>query len=271
MRPVAVIGNLARDVVAGGSPRIGGPPFYAARALRVLGWPARILTKCTEADRRTLLPRLVALGLPVLWRPARSTSAFSFHYQGDTRLMSVEALGDPWTPEEARGWAGEALGPTEWVHIGALARSDFPAETLAELARGRRLSFDAQGLVRPASAGPLVLDAEFDPAVLRHISILKLAEEEARVLFDDLDERSLRELGVPEIVVTLGSRGSIVFADGLAEHVPAGELRPGVDPTGAGDAFSAAYLVARSGGHSAPAAARRASALVAGLLAGRAR
>jgi sugar/nucleoside kinase (ribokinase family) len=39
-----------------------------------------------------------------------------------------------------------------------------------------------------------------------------------------------------------------------------------IDPTGAGDAFAAAYLVSRSTGHAPTAAARRATALVAGLL-----
>jgi 2-dehydro-3-deoxygluconokinase len=73
---------------------------------------------------------------------------------------------------------------------------------------------------------------------------------------------------VPEVVVTLGSRGSIVFADGLAEHVPARPVAG--DPTGAGDSFAAVYLAARAGGAPPVAAARRATSVVADLLAGRA-
>ena len=38
---LAVVGSLALDRVDGGPPRIGGCPFYAARALRVLGTPAQ--------------------------------------------------------------------------------------------------------------------------------------------------------------------------------------------------------------------------------------
>ncbi len=272
MRPIAVIGNLARDFVGNGLPsRVGGAPYYGARALRLLGRPAVVVTKLAEADRRDLLPSLVALGIPVRWQPAGSTTAFAIRYEGDARRMTVEALGDSWTPEEARGWVAEALARVDWVHVAPLLRSDFPPETLAELARGRRLSLDAQGLVRPRRTGPLELDADFEPELLRHVSILKLAEEEARALLGGLDERSLRSLGVPEVVVTLGSRGTIVLADGLAEYVPARPASGVSDPTGAGDAFAAAYLSARSAGHSAPAAARRASALVAGLLTGRAR
>src|SRR5206468_93853 len=78
----------------------------------------------------------------------------------------------------------------DWVHVAPLARSDFPVETLAELARGRRLSLDGQGLVRPAEIGPLRLDGGYDPALLRAVTVLKLAEEEALLLADGLDEGS---------------------------------------------------------------------------------
>ncbi len=263
MRPLAVVGNLSRDLVDGSPPRAGGAPFHAARALRVLGKPALVGAKCADSDRDSLLTPLVRLGLPVLWRGGSSTAAFSFRYEGDRRVMVVEALGDPWGPADLYG-----LERADWVHVGALARSDFPAETLAELGRDRRVSFDGQGLVRPERTGPLQLDAAYDPEVLRHVSILKLAEEEARTLVGEPDESALRSLGVPEVVVTLGSEGSLVLADGKLEKVPA-QAAGEVDPTGAGDAFSAVYLASRSSGHAPAAAARRATALVAGLLARR--
>ena len=79
MRPVAVVGNLSRDLVDEGPPRAGGAPFHAARALRVLGRPALVGAKCADTDRDSLLIPLVRLGLPVLWRGGSSTAAFSFH------------------------------------------------------------------------------------------------------------------------------------------------------------------------------------------------
>jgi sugar/nucleoside kinase (ribokinase family) len=261
VRPLAVVGNLSRDLVDGGPPRAGGAPFHAARALRVLGLPALVGAKCAEADRDSLLTPLVRLGLPVLWRGGSSTATFSFRYEGDRRVMDVDALGDPWTPADLHG-----LERADWVHVGGLARSDFPAETLAALARERRLSFDGQGLVRPERTGPLKLDGDYDPEVLRHVSILKLAEEEAQALMGEPDEDALRSLGVPEVVVTLGSNGSLVLANGRLERVAAQPAGDEVDPTGAGDAFAAAYLASRSTGHAPVGAARRATALVAGLL-----
>jgi sugar/nucleoside kinase (ribokinase family) len=240
---------------------VGGAPFHAARALRVLGHPALLATKCAEADRRLLLPPLVRLGVPVLWRAGDSTASFTFRYAGDLRQMVVDAVGPSWTPSDLRG-----LERAYCVHVGGLARSDFPVETLAALARDRHVSFDGQGLVRPDRTGPLRLDAGFDPELLRHVSVLKLAEEEVHVLVGDPDERGLRSLGVPEIVVTLGSRGSLVLSDGRLERVAALRVDGEIDPTGAGDAFAAAYLVARANRHSPRASAWHASSVVAGLL-----
>ncbi|HET7758364.1 MAG TPA: PfkB family carbohydrate kinase [Gaiellaceae bacterium] len=260
MRPLAVVGNLSLDRVDGGEPRPGGAPFHAARALRVLGRPALVAVKAADADRRRLLPPLVRLGLPVLWRAGASTATFAFSYDGDRRAMLVEELGPTWTPDDLRG-----LERVEWVHVGALARSDFPAATLAALARGRRkVALDGQGLARPERPGPLVLDADYDPEVLRHVSVLKLAEDEASTLVGDPDEDALRSLGVAEVVVTLGSRGSLVLADGRLEAVPTRPVEG--DPTGAGDSFLAAYLVSRATGYAPVASARRATAVVAGLL-----
>ena len=131
---LAVVGSLSLDRVDGGPPRIGGCPFYAARALRVLGARALVVAKCAAPDRSVLLPLLVRLGLPVRWQDSAVTAAFSMAYDGDRRRMTVEVLADPWTPDQVR------LPGTRWVHVAPLARTDFPPETLAALARGRRLS-----------------------------------------------------------------------------------------------------------------------------------
>lgn len=181
--------------------------------------------------------------------------------------MVIEELGSPWSLGDTR--LSAALVRVDWLHVAPLARSDFPPETLAVLGRSHRLSLDGQGLVRPARTGPLELNADYDPELLRSVSILKLAEEEAHVLVGEPSESALRSLGVAEVVVTLGSRGSIVYADGLAEYIPTRPVTGERDPTGAGDAFAVAYLVARSSGFSSPAAARWASGVVVGLLSGR--
>jgi sugar/nucleoside kinase (ribokinase family) len=244
---VAVVGNLSIDRIDGTPPRIGGGPYHAARALRLLAARGEVVARCADADRRFLLPRLAALGMPVQLLQGTRTTAFTFEYDGETRTMSVDAVGDAWTPRDARAVDRRV----RWLHVAPLLRTDFPAETLAELGRGRRLLLDGHGLVRRPQVGPLQLDADFDPELLRHVTILKLAEDEAAVV---------GEVDVPERIVTLASRGSIVYANGRETRVTARALAR--DPTGAGDAFAAAYLVSRAAGHAPAAAARRATAVV---------
>ena len=264
MTDIAAIGHLTRDVVAGGEPRPGGGVFYAARALGRLGADAVVAASCADADREHLVPPLEAFGLPVTWFGSAATTAYSFHYAGDRRIMRQDAVGDPWTPEQARAGAARA----RWVHVGALVRTDFPPEVLALLAGdGRRLLVDAQGLVRTAAVGPLRTDGDIGSA-LDHVTVLKLNDEEAETLVGSAEPERLRALGVPEVILTLGSQGSYVVTSELIERVPAREIVGPVDPTGAGDTFSAGYLVARAGGGDPVDAARAATDTVAAFLAG---
>lgn len=241
---LAVVGQLSRDVIAGGEPRIGGPPWHAARALQALGADARIVAKCGDADAVDYARRLETLGFPFELLVGIETTSFSFTYDDDgTRTMRVEAVGDPWRAEELD------LGDAEWVYVGPLLRGEIDLEWIGE---DRRVLLDAHGLVRVPERGPLRLDASFDRAQLAFVSMLKLSDEEAEVT-GPVDD-------VPEVIVTHGARGATV--NGV--HVWADPVDR--DPTGAGDMFGAAYLVSRAEGADPVDAAKRATALVSELL-----
>jgi sugar/nucleoside kinase (ribokinase family) len=260
---VAALGHLTRDVVAGAEPRPGGGVFYATRALARLGADGHAEAACSAEDRATLLPPLEAFGLPVTWHESSTTTEYSFHYEGDRRIMRQEAVGDPWTPEQAVAAARDAA----WIDVCALTRTDFPPETLAALAaEGRQLLVDLQGLVRTAAIGPLETDEHIGD-VLHHVEVLKLNDEEAETLVGSSEPERLRALGVPEVLLTLGSKGAWVITPDLLEHVPAVPVDGTVDPTGAGDTYSVAYLVQRSAGAEPVEAARVAAATVASFLA----
>jgi hypothetical protein len=251
---IALIGNLSRDELPGRPPQVGGGSYHGARALQRLAVPASVVARCAVGDRELLLPPLIRLGTPVRYVPGESTAAFSFHYEGDRREMRVEALGDTWSPADL------AMPPAvRWVHVAPLARGEFPLETVAALALRCRVSLDGQGLVRVPKVGALRLDDDFDREILRHLWVLKLADEEAEVLGDPA------ALGVREVVVTHGSHGATLYTGGRAEHIPT--WPSGRDPTGAGDAFATAYVVGRDTGFGPAGAAGRASAVVASLLA----
>jgi sugar/nucleoside kinase (ribokinase family) len=267
MTAVGIVGHLARDTVEGAAPRVGGTVYYGARAAAVLGLDARVAARCGRADKDALLPPLELLGLPTTWRPSKATTAFSFRYEGDRRLMTVDSVGDPWSATEIADWVADAIGDASWVQVGALLRSDFGRPALAALASGgRRLLVDGQGLVRLARRGPLALDDDVDTGLLAELTVLKLSENEARALAGGLEPELLRALGVPEVIVTLGSRGSSVVTSETEVHITAVPATAVRDPTGAGDAYSTAYLAARAGGADPKAAAEHASGFVAELL-----
>lgn len=264
MPRLAVIGNVSLDRVDGGAVRPGGCPSFAALALRMLDGGGQILTRCAPADLPLFEATLAALGVPVTVIPTETTSAFGLHYRGEQRTMTVDAVGDTWTPADVESVDPEA----RWVHVAPLLRSDFTAETLSALARhGRRVSFDGQGLVRVPRVGPLAVDGDFDAGLLAHVQTLKLAEDEATIIAGGrFDAGAAARLGVPEVLLTLGSEGSIVYAGGRAEAVPAAWPVLGVQTTGAGDVFMVGYTAARSTGANPVAAARLASELVARML-----
>ena len=180
--------------------------------------------------------------------------------------MAVLSVGEPWSAAEARDWVAEALAPCKWVHVAPLLRGEFDAEVLAEIARNRFVSLDGQGLVRLPQTGPLALDPDFDQELLRHVQVLKLAQEEAEVMLSEISVKALAKLAVPEVIVTRGSRGAFVYSDGKLTELPARSAVSNVDTTGAGDEFAAIYIAARSRGRAPVASARIARSFVSALL-----
>ena len=63
-------------------------------------------------------------------------------------------------------------------------------------------------------------------------------------MLEDRTDRKLEDLArqVKALVVTLGARGSLVFADGKRHEIPSVEAERLVDPTGCGDAYRAGLL-----------------------------
>ena len=155
MRSLAVIGSLSRDVVADGSPRIGGGSWHAARALRALRLGATIFAKCGDAERRDYQRLLTSTGLPTTLSSGGTTTGFSMSYdEHGIRTMLIDALGEPWHEREA---SPDLLRTVEWLHVAPLLRSDFDAATLAAARKReahplRRAGSRARARGRPARA-----------------------------------------------------------------------------------------------------------------------
>jgi ribokinase len=84
--------------------------------------------------------------------------------------------------------------------------------------------------------------------VARQVDVLLVSSEEAALLTGARDPREsfarLRRAGVRDLVMKLGKRGCLILEKGVVRRVPSFAVRA-VDSTGAGDAFTAAFLQAR--------------------------
>lgn len=259
---VTVLGNLAIDIINGGPRSPGGCASFAGVALEASGVTGRIVGMGAERDHVLFDGLREQFNGLVEVLPSDRTSAFRLDYDDvDHRHMAVDAIGPVWGAAEV-----EAADPdTTWVHLAPLLRTDFPAETLALLsARGHRVAYDGQGLVRADRLGPLVEDRHFPADLLLHLDVLKLAEDEAVVVADGPFDAAVAErLGVPEIVVTYGSEGCDIYTEGTVTRVPAAWRVLDVQTTGAGDMFTACYVANRAAGAEPRRAAEQASKLVA--------
>jgi len=114
----------------------------------------------------------------------------------------------------------------------------------------------ALGRLSAAHGVPLILDAgparPFDFGPLRGLTVISPNESEASFIAGvgcateaqavEAARRIRAATGAGLALLKLGARGSLLFADNLCELVPAFPIRA-VDPTAAGDAFTAAFLV----------------------------
>jgi ribokinase len=142
----------------------------------------------------------------------------------------------------------DQLEPGGHLHVAGYALLREGSRPAARAAIGRASSAGMTVSVDPSSSA--LLSAEFlDWA--EGAGLLLPNAPEARALTGEADpERAARALAerFGEVVVTLGAEGALWTDGAEVVRVPAEAVAAVVDSTGAGDAFAAGYLAARTGG-----------------------
>ena len=268
---LTLIANVALDRVNRGPWTCGGCPTFAPYAFAHLQARGVINAACADEDLAMFRALEADGSVSFRFKRAAATTRFDLNYSGefsDTRSMVLHSIGHAWSEADIDRLEIDS----EWVHLAPLVRSDFSVAAVARLAaRGHRVAYDGQGLVRVPQIGELTFDARYDPELLPHLTAIKLSEDETAVVASEHGlERALERLShIPELLLTHGSRGAEVRSGGTLSHVAPDQVVADVQTTGAGDVFMIAYLIGRARDLAPTAAAALGAGVAATMLAER--
>ncbi len=257
----------------------GGVAFYFSYAINCLPRAVdyTLLTKLATEDQPAV-DAMREAGINVLQRPSATTVFFENIYgdNPDDRKQRVRAKSEPFGVGDVftLGPASTSelvlapeLAGVSIVHLGTLLADDFSMELVQRLREvGATISADAQGFLREV-VGESVHKCDWANKAqwLSMIDIIKVNEMEAEVLTGESDPQRAAEIiasyGPREVLVTLGSLGSLLLVDGELIRVGAYAPTAVVDATGCGDTYMAGYLYCRAQGQAPSDAARFAAAM----------
>ncbi len=230
----------------------GGTSYYFSHGIRHLKDTRnyKLITALAPSEYKAV-EDLRAKGIQVEVLPSRKTVYFENIYgeNQDDRKQRVLAKADPFTVEELKD------EEAKFFHLGSLLSDDFSLDVVKLLSGKGKLAVDAQGYLREVRGEQVYpTDWKDKREALKYIDILKVNEYEAEVLtgFKDFKQAALQlaEWGVKEVLLTLGSLGSIIYAEGTFYKIPAYPAKNVVDATGCGDTYSMGYLYMRNKGAS---------------------
>ncbi len=244
------------------APAFGGCGPNVAIELAQLGLRTALVTWLgDDADGRAYLAHLASAGVDlaaVEVAPGQASPRTILVYDPDGGATCL------YHPSGSPDQRLTEAGRTAAVGARVLAVTVCPAQLTAELLDARRAdALVAWNVKADADAYPLALRAR----LLREARLVCLNRDElAFITGSEVPTASEAVAAIerlplaPDAIValTLGSNGSLVRAAGTTTHVPA-ELVEVSDPTGAGDAYFAAFIAAFVAGRSPIEAARAAT------------
>lgn len=229
----------------------GGTSFYFANAISRLDVSDFQLVTALAESEMNVVEMLRNRGIDVKVLHSAHSVYFENTYgeNQNNRTQRVLAKADPFTTNDLK-----ALNARIY-HLGSLLADDFSLDVVKYLSTKGILSVDVQGYLREVRGeNVFAVDWPEKEEALKHIHILKANEHEMDVLTGNNDPYKaapiLADWGVKEVLLTLGSMGSIIYAEGEFYQIPAYPPTEVVDATGCGDTYMAGYLYMRSKGAS---------------------
>jgi len=225
-----VIGTICQDLLPDGY-SIGGTVAYSALTARNLGQRAAIVT--SAAPGFDFRPKLD--GVLVHVQDSSATTTFeNLYFQGVRQQFLRDAAVRISAEAVPLAWRNAAI-----VHLGPVAQE--MDESLAELFPNTLLAATPQGWMRQWDTTGRVEPKSWDEHALPETVRVVIFSTEDIGGDERCFEACARRFEIA--ILTDGRHGSTVAWQGEVRHFPAHPTIE-VDPTGAGDIFAAAFLVA---------------------------
>lgn len=266
MKDICCIGHITKDKIV--TPHrvvymAGGTSFYFAYAINQL--PNDVsFSLVTSMDPTETEPaeKMRQAGIDVTLNASRNTVFFENIYgeNQNERKQRVLAKADPFTIEQLEHIDAKVY------HLGSLLSDDFSNEVVEYLAKKGKVSIDVQGYLREVRDEKVYpIDWKDKLKVLKNTYYLKVNEIEMETITGLKDAHEAAKLlhswGVTEVIITLGSEGSLIYVDDTFYEIPAYAPHEVVDATGCGDTYSAGYLYQRTLGATPTEAGKFAAAM----------
>ena len=251
MKDICCIGHITKDKIVTPTRTVymaGGTSFYFAYAINQLPKDVTFsLVTAMDPTEKEPVEKMLEAGIDVTLNASRNTVFFENIYFGENqneRKQKVLAKADPFTIEQLKNVEAKVF------HLGSLLSDDFSTEVVEYLASKGRVSIDVQGYLREVRDEKVYpIDWNDKLKVLKNTYYLKVNETEMETITGQKDPREAAKLlhswGVVEVIITLGSEGSLVYVDNQFYEIPAYAPHEVVDATGCGDTYSAGYLYKR--------------------------
>lgn len=248
MYDICCIGHLTHDKIV--TPRhtvhmAGGTSFYFSHAIKHMPVQYHLVTALAKEDHY-FVDDLIQAGIDTTVLSSKHTVYFENIYpdQSDYREQKVLSIADPFLAADMMDLQASVF------HLGPLLANDMSVELIRSLSTKGKISLDVQGFLRKViNQEVMATDWVNKKEVLPYIHILKANETEAEKLTGLSNHydaaKSLADDGIQEVIITLGSKGSLIYAEGNFYEVPAIQPTAVVDATGCGDTYMAGYLYKR--------------------------
>ena len=252
MHDLCCVGHITLDKVVTPKNTVhmpGGTSFYFSHAIRNLKDINYTLVTAIAESEMAVANDLQSKGIDVKVMPSKHSVYFENIYgeNQDNRTQRVLAKADPFTVDYLEDIDARIY------HLGSLLADDFSLDVIRFLSQKGLVSVDSQGYLREVrEQNVYAVDWTEKKEALKYIHFLKANEHEMEVLtgYDDIAmaAKQLYDWGVKEVLITLGSMGSVIY-DGTTFHkIPAYKPKEVVDATGCGDTYMTGYLYKRAKG-----------------------